>query len=73
MIWPEYNVTRLPFNECAPSTEEGIRRLAYIAIAEGHPNLLDFMDGLELLMLAAKRIKPESAPYDNVRPIGIRA
>jgi hypothetical protein len=72
--FPEYNVTRWPFSECAPRTEEGIRRLAYIAIEVLTAEAAAYIDELELLMLQAKRIKPDgygSDWPDEIKPVEI--
>jgi RecJ-like exonuclease len=73
---PDLYVTRLPFGECSPRTEEGIRKLAYIAlgIEDAFWDIRGFLDALELLMLRVKRIKPESVGFDDrdkVKPIAI--
>lgn len=49
----------MPFSECSPRTEEGIRRLAYIVLSEYVWSHAAYIDELELLMLQALRIKPD--------------
>lgn len=71
---PDFNVTRWPLSECSPRTEEGIRRLAYIAIATEMYDVRGYLDALELLMLQAKRIKPDECGADwddKVTPVEI--
>lgn len=74
MRFYDFNVTRLPFNECAPNTVDGIRALARIAVEVYEDiRVMDYLDGLELLILQAMRVKPESVGRDGkVVPIGIR-
>lgn len=74
MSFPDFNVTRLPFHECAPNTVEGIRALARIAVEVYEDiRVMDYLDGLELLILQAMRVKPEGVGRDGkVVPIGIR-
>lgn len=73
-FFPEYNVTRSPFCECSPRTEEGIRRLAYIVLETTVYDPIAYIDDLELLMLQAMRIKPEGYQADfgdEIKPVEI--
>lgn len=76
MGFPDFNVTRLPFNECAPNTVDGIRALARIAVEVYEDiGVMDYLDGLELLILQAMRVKPDGVGTDwhnKVVPIGLK-
>jgi hypothetical protein len=72
----EYNVTSGPFSECSPRTEEGIRKLAYIVLAEHVYSHGAYIDELELLMLQAMRIRPEGygsghGRHEEIKPVEI--
>ena len=72
---PDLFVTRGPFMECSPRTEDGIRRLARVAAEVDAPFARDYLDGLELLMLQVRLVKPEGCGRDDkarAKPIGIR-
>lgn len=71
--FPEFNVTRSTFSECAPKTVDGIRALAYIVLVTPEVDAQGYVDDLELLMLQAMHIKPEGVfdwP-DEIKPIEI--
>lgn len=72
----DYNTTRHPFSECSPRTVEGIRRLAYIVLAEQVWSHAAYIDELELLMLQAMRIRPDGYGHsydldEKIKPVEI--
>lgn len=60
-------------HECAPRTLDGLRRLALIAVQINHPDLMDYLDGLELLAISRLGIQPElpNPQPDRIEAVGI--